>query len=513
MTQPTEEGGKTVLSVTDFGPIVRADVDLRPLTILVGPSNTGKSHLATLIYALSKCFSRNYPAGSGQGPGNHSPGRRGWRPREERALNGLWRGIPRERRAMFATWLEKSGGRLRGNGAHAYPDFLQGMLRDAYGKSLGSGKEIEHELERCFGPGSVRDLTRRGSRVPAAANATFSDASGTKMAGFGFRLGASGTFGRGSVSPEAPIGASHPGRNGLWRMGRDPDVPVEDFSRWAFGEMLAASRVPHVGLASPVHFFPASRGGLVCSYSAIAGSLARSAANGGGAIAAFSGVAGDFLTGLMEMGDTEGPFSGHARSIETGVLGGEIHVERDRGTDHPVFFYRPSGRKAEKGIPLERSSAMVSELAAIVLYLRYVVDKGDLLIIEEPEAHLHPAAQAELAVHLARLVKAGLRVVVTTHSQYVAEQFANLVCLSVLAKARQPGLMTFLRRIEKADLDRSAVGAWLFGRKRRPAGSFVREIPLDPESGTFPVEFVDVSLFLHNEGALIDSLGKAVSAR
>lgn len=510
MTQPTERGKKSVLSVTDFGPIAGADVDLRPLTILAGPGNTGKSHLAMLIYALSQCFSRNYPADSGRHPGLRPLARRGWRPRERRAIEELWRGIPRERKTMFVTWLKRSRVRLRGNRAQTYPDFLQDMLRDAYGQSLGSGNEIEHQLKRCFGIGSVRDLTRDKSRAPATANVTFFDASGTQQAGFEFRFGASGTFARGVVSPGFPIEVPNPSRNGPWHPGWDPDVPVEDFSRWAFGELFDSSRTPHIDLVSPAHFFPAARGGLMHSYSAIVESLARSAASGKDSSPVLSGTAGDFLMGLMDMGDTEGPFSGHAKSIETGILGGEIRVERDRHTGHPVFFYRPRGRKTGRGIPLGRSSAMVSELAAVVLYLRYVVDKGDLLIIEEPEAHLHPAAQAELAVHVARLVKAGLRVIIVTHSQYMAVQFANLVSLSVLSRARQPGLMTFLRRIEGADLDRSMVGAWLFESKRRPAGTIIREIPFDSESGTFPLEFGEVSLHLHNEGAIIENISKAV---
>ena len=45
------------LEVTNFGPIVEAKIDLRPLTVFVGPSNTGKSYLAILIYALHRFFS------------------------------------------------------------------------------------------------------------------------------------------------------------------------------------------------------------------------------------------------------------------------------------------------------------------------------------------------------------------------------------------------------------------------------------------------------------------------
>ena len=40
------------VSATNLGPIKSGSVDLRPLTIFVGPSNTGKTYFAILIYAL-----------------------------------------------------------------------------------------------------------------------------------------------------------------------------------------------------------------------------------------------------------------------------------------------------------------------------------------------------------------------------------------------------------------------------------------------------------------------------
>ena len=40
------------IGVKDFGPIVKGEVQLRPLTIFVGPNNAGKSYLSMLIYAF-----------------------------------------------------------------------------------------------------------------------------------------------------------------------------------------------------------------------------------------------------------------------------------------------------------------------------------------------------------------------------------------------------------------------------------------------------------------------------
>ena len=81
---------------------------------------------------------------------------------------------------------------------------------------------------------------------------------------------------------------------------------------------------------------------------------------------------------------------------------------------------------------LTRSSSMVSELAPLVLFIRGLVRPGDTLIIEEPEAHLHPAAQAQMASTLARLVRAGVRVLVTTHSDFMLQEIGNLMRVGML---------------------------------------------------------------------------------
>ena len=44
------------LEVENFGPIEQGKVQIRPLTVFIGPSNTGKSYLAVLVYALHQFF-------------------------------------------------------------------------------------------------------------------------------------------------------------------------------------------------------------------------------------------------------------------------------------------------------------------------------------------------------------------------------------------------------------------------------------------------------------------------
>ena len=146
------------------------------------------------------------------------------------------------------------------------------------------------------------------------------------------------------------------------------------------------------------------------------------------------------------------------------------------------------------------AASMVSELAPVVLYLRHIVEPGDLLIIEEPESHLHPSMQVEFIRHLAEVVNAGVRVMLTTHSEWVLDELANLVRLSELPKARRKG-------IEGADfaLSPDQLGVWLFEPKQRPRGSVVKEIPFDAEFGGFRSGFDDVALDTYNDYAEISN--------
>ena len=209
-----------------------------------------------------------------------------------------------------------------------------------------------------------------------------------------------------------------------------------------------------------------------------------------------SGVLADFLEGLIGMSRPARASSRElAEVLEQNLLGGTVRLNRS-AIGYPSFVYRPAYWDGD--LPLMRTSSMVSELAPVVLYLRYLVEPNDVLIIEEPEAHLHPALQAAFARELARLVLSGVRVVLTTHSEWILEALANLVRLSELSADRREG-------IAGADVALGAeqVGAWLFKPDSDGGGSEVVEIPLDTDAGSFPAGFGEVTEALYNEWARI----------
>ncbi len=49
------------IDVTNFGPIIDAQLKLHPMTMFVGLSNTGKTYLLMVIYALHKDFDNYLP--------------------------------------------------------------------------------------------------------------------------------------------------------------------------------------------------------------------------------------------------------------------------------------------------------------------------------------------------------------------------------------------------------------------------------------------------------------------
>ena len=106
---------------------------------------------------------------------------------------------------------------------------------------------------------------------------------------------------------------------------------------------------------------------------------------------------------------------------------------------------------------------------------------------------MHPEMQAVFTRQLVAAVQSGIRILITTHSEWILEELANLVRLSELPKERRAGIED-----EDISLNPDQLGAWFFEPNEEAGGSVVREISLDEESATFPAGFGLVTESLYN---------------
>ena len=476
---------RTTLSVKDFGPIAEATVELRPFTVFVGASNTGKSYLAILLYALHQFFG-SLPAG------------RVLPPTLLRDLHKHARPLPPKEAKDVGAWLQRTvdePGPSRLDAA--LPDDIAALLRRELIRVDHFAPVLNAEVERCFGLTKSSTLIRQPAAKRASISLRRELGNGRHSLGYDFTIERGRSLLTAAVPADAPLrlqGDRHLLRFASAVMGG------------LTSSLVLGLLVPYIvgEVSRSVHYLPADRAGVMHAHRVVVSSLIGRVSRAGfeveSPLPALSGVLADFLARLVDIGDESKVRASRklAERLESEILGGDLRTSRS-AVGYPSFHYRPA--KWRNDLPLMNASSMVSELAPVVLYLRHVVRPGDVLIIEEPESHLHPAMQIAFTRCLAAVVKAGIRVVVTTHSEWVLEALANLVRLSEVAKSRRSEAGA-----EGPPLSPNEVGAWRFEQKERPRGSVVKEIPLDTVRGTFPAGFGEITEQLYNDWAKIANL-------
>lgn len=526
------------VEVSDFGPIASASVDLRPLTVFVGPSNSGKTYLATVLYALSRSF-----GGFPRYPGPSSVPLRS-------SLISETDSPSEEEWVSLAKSLATRGRAIRLND---FPGVFRTRTRSQLERVVTSEEGLRLEIKRCFDIDSLSDLVRwTAAESDARISASITDAN-RELWSFTMNIGNKGklvseSYMPGEVMHQAPqfvspVSAQYQLGNPDLMLPRDDDyyshlfvnllntapssknrkIAKEIFSR-------ASDILRFNGIQGRTYYLPAARSGIMQSHRVIASSLVARATRGGlehfPALPTLSGMIADFMEHLIlydnpreyymslrpldryaqawnrqSTSQENNPVKEMANELERKLLGGTIKNLGESKSQYPDFVYVPD--KSDKQLRMSRSSSMVSELAPLILFLRQSVFPQDMLIIEEPEAHLHPAAQTQMAIVLAKLARAGVRVIVTTHSDWLLKQIGNLIRQGELESGSTRGTDPSLVR---GSLQTEHVGVWLFQTNDRSQGSIVKEIPYDRIDGIEPTEYADVDEELYNQSADLQNL-------
>ncbi len=403
----TQEQSKVEIEVKNFGPISEAKIDLRPLTVFVGPSNTGKTYMCTLMYMMHTIFRESY-------------------------------GFPTTESTNAFEYIQK----------------------ETLNSKLNELEIIEFALERYYDVPSVFDLCRYAGNekdyLEFIIRFIYPD---EKNPYFSFTI----------QDTKITTNKSSPGLQ-LYDMSNNKNQ-----SKW--------------------YFLPATRNGILHTHRIVASSLMEKTLrknSGHIHIPTLSAAVVDFMQYLTLYQENNKPnpvLTAIVDALESHILGGVIDIVSSQN-GYPEIKFHP--KEAGQSTSITRTSAMVSELAPLVLYLRGYVEPGDTLIIEEPEAHLHPGAQADMAVILARLVRAGVKVIITTHSDWLLQEIGNLVLEGQIDKEID-GSGSWLLQEE--------VGIWHF-QKDLP----VKEIPFDSMKGFPPKDYHDVAEGLYNRSVNLQQL-------
>ena len=505
------------LSVENFGPIAKADIKLRPLTVFVGPSNTGKTYLTVLLYALHRLYADDQLFWNGDSRSGHAAFAR--RLDQAAYRHELAKVLGPEIQRWVKNLPPSSATDLSPD-ALSVPVPLSKAIVQLFDDTSETGADLAAEIQRCLGLGdNAKSLIRKGSRrQPRIAINTLQTESTNLSEVCQFQFHLNGNRSAAVIESLGDINL-HIGSSRSSRLLRnrafprswlteEPDMGDEenDFRfQVMFGAILRAILGEVVGdLGRDVLYLPPDRTGIMHAHRAVVSSIVRQAPYALQRrldLPSVSGVMSDFLERLIEI-DTidknrnpEG--DALASQLEESLLNGRIEVEPSE-SGYPSFFYRPFGWT--EPLPLLHSSSMVSELAPVVLALRHYLEAGDTIIIEEPESHLHPAAQSTFTRFLAKLVHANIHVIITTHSDWVLEQCANLVHMSGLTRKERSGLIG-----DEDALSPEQFGAWLFEPKQSPRGSVVSELAIDPRSGGLVRDYREVLDDTYNTWAEISN--------
>ncbi len=165
------------------------------------------------------------------------------------------------------------------------------------------------------------------------------------------------------------------------------------------------------------------------------------------------------------------------------IIGGRYSVTRN-----DELHFVPA--RTRVNLSMDESSSAVRSLLDIGFYLRHIAKPGDLLMVDEPELNLHPENQRRVARLFSRLIRLGVKVFITTHSDYIIKELNTLIMLN--------GDRPHLKRIASANgyepeelLDSSRVKVFiaeeamvlLEGNNRKTRCQTLTEADINPQLG------------------------------
>ena len=481
--KPRQRAGESAglhldMLIDDFGPIKKAAISLRPLTIFIGPNNTGKSYAAMLAHSAMS-------ATRGISASPYWPAHSASETKKQKSV------LAEQQKTLAALW---STGE-----AKCPPDLTRHLIRSCI---KWYEVNLQSEIVRNFGS-ELDELTRSGAshfslslKNKSGSTATYkkSGLSLTPLPKFDMQLrilpGARGV----QVVPDEQgsnmLYCNIP--NSMATMRTDQAYVV-----WLYHHVKSALlRQVFAHIPGRSDYFPAARSGILQAHRVITSNIVRNAPYAGIEdihVPRLSGVVSDLVSAIIDMHPSRGIYHSVGSQIESDIFAGRVNLRYQVPDAVPEIVYEQS----KVAVPIHRTSSTISELAPFTLYLKHAAARG-VIIIEEPEAHLHPQNQVRLAGHIVSLVRKGAGIIITTHSACLFEAISQYLQAGSLPPRDRKGALGH----EGLYLGEHEVAPHIF--KQGDDGSVVELVDMSAKEGIDQEEFIKEDRLLSENNMRIE---------
>ncbi|MWV62626.1 AAA family ATPase [Helicobacter saguini] len=211
----------------------------------------------------------------------------------------------------------------------------------------------------------------------------------------------------------------------------------------------------------------------------------------------------DFIRNIKQIAKKESMFKKEKEKYKeifnllAKILGGKY-----KATDAGILF---QPKKSKKAYNIEISSSSVRSLLMLNYYILHIAQPNQILMIDEPELNLHPKNQILVARLLVLLVNAGVKVFITTHSDYIVREFSNCIMLNNLSDKQIANLEGYTKELK---LESNKVRAYIAENKK--GKNVLDSIKIDSKQGIFMKTFDEpIDTQNENQGLIFEEVLKS----
>ena len=454
---------KLKLSVKNLGPVKSADISLKPLTILLGPNNCGKSHIAKLIHSVVSCEAKiSTPRFLPYNPPY----------------------AVRQKILDMAKHID--------DGQVARSDIAVDLMKTYMSRLFPT------VLLNNLSATAWRDIVRYGSR--SCSIDIHSGIISSRVRGYTNPRIVNVTAPTICVDPSLQIPYSS---DDLFQFDGEKNELRYNILQPRFSytqrpeAMMTALAVlfEYHAIYNAFHtsfYIPSERAGVLDMYKSAIGELLDTTASYDGASRS---TTSELIARLLFLSNERGVFAAAVDNIQQTMTGGRISASRHEMGHVSDMHYEYEGHKTS----VHASSSSIKALTPLLLLVKHDVTERDLLILEEPETNLDLENQTHLAAFVARLIRLGLSIVVTTHSTYFVDKLSNCLRSGMLNDAGHK--YSTISKEESISRDELAVYQFI---RSKSGGYTAVPVELTEDAGIYAPEFVRTDDKLYEELLALD---------